>query len=382
MELRIFLTSFFVSIVVLCTCAQEKRYDIRIRFPQSVNLSGLLVTTDDGSFAKEELLSYNKNTAILTGKYCSRYLVLRFSYPLRKSLFSSKTFFIDQEHTSVFFTDSISKDILSTFKTVNAVELQQLNGARELKAFVAREEKVVDNFLSEKRDRLEEEDSLWDVFNTLDSKLTDKKLEFIKLNGSLYYSFWVFKDEVAAGPDGSNQDTLLSVFDKTFPEKIRESFEGREVRKLLEGRTLKKNAPAPDFTSKTYDGKPVKLSDMKGRFVVLDFWASWCGPCLELMPEIKRVRDKFPAEQVEIISVSRDKDTAAFLKAIRKQGMSWLNILADPNVSKSYGGRVIPDVYIIDRAGNIIYRGQTDDKVDYVTFLEAEMNKPVSAARL
>lgn len=360
----------------------QQNYEIKIVFPESVDLKKMSVSVDNGIDNSDLFPIYKNNSAILSGRYYSRYPVLRFIYPLTKHKLSIKTFFIDGGKGEVKFVDSHSPDVLEKFTSVNAIEEYKYSGAKELKDFVHQEEKVSDEFVNKYRDEVFDNDSLLDILNELDRKVLDKQLDFIKKNGDWYYSFWFFKDRLIGNPNTFDADTLLSVFNSSFPNELQNSVEGREVRKLLEGRTIKRYALAPDFTSKTYDGKLVKLSDMKGRFVMLDFWASWCGPCIELMPEIRKVRERFPAEQVEIISVSRDKDTSAFLKNIEKHGMTWLNILTDPNVYKSYGGRFLPDVYIIDREGKIIYRGQTDDPVDYVTFLEAEMKKPVGSAKL
>lgn len=382
MILRFYLICLLVLFTWLACHANGRRYNVNVCFPNSVDLDKVTITVDDGIEITEVPSVYKKNNAVLSGICFARYLTIRFVYPLEGNQLSTKVFFINQDTASIAFLSSNSNDVLRSLEVFNAVEIEKFAGVKELERFIYKEKKASGDFFIRNSAQLDSSDSLLNMLNELDMEVLNKELDFIKKNGDLYYSFWFFKDRLIGNPNTFSADTLLSVFNSSFPDELRNSVEGQEVRKLLEGRTIKRYALAPDFTSKTYDGKPVKLSDMKGRFVVLDFWASWCGPCIELMPEIKKVRDKFPVEKVEIISVSQDKDTAAFLKNIEKHGMTWLNILADRSVSKSYGRRSLPDVYIIDRDGKIIYRGQTDDPVDYVTFLEAEMNKSAGSAKL
>ena len=142
-----------------------------------------------------------------------------------------------------------------------------------------------------------------------------------------------------------------------------------------QARRLAQGNPAPAFSYETPDGKQ-KLgpADFKGKFLVIDFWASWCGPCRAEIPHLKEAYTEYKDKGVEILSVSIDKDDAAWRRAMGEENMPWLQVKA-PDVGKEamalYQFTGIPHIVVIDREGNIIgknYRGKAlMDKLEELT---------------
>ena len=118
-----------------------------------------------------------------------------------------------------------------------------------------------------------------------------------------------------------------------------------------------------DFEMQTPEGKSVKLSDYvgKGKVVLVDFWASWCGPCRREMPNLVETYAKYKGKNFEIVGVSLDQDGAAWKEAIKKLDMTWPQ-MSDLKFWQSEGAQLyavnsIPHTVLIDGDGTIIARG-------------------------
>lgn len=116
---------------------------------------------------------------------------------------------------------------------------------------------------------------------------------------------------------------------------------------------------APDFEEKKPDGTTMKLSDLRGKVVLLDFWASWCGPCRKENPNVVAVYNKYKDDGFTVMSVSLDKSKDNWLKAIESDGLIWENHVSDlkhwsSRVAQIYGVRGIPFTVLIDQEGKIV----------------------------
>ena len=117
--------------------------------------------------------------------------------------------------------------------------------------------------------------------------------------------------------------------------------------------------PAPDIDLKDPSGKSIKLSSLKGKVVLLDFWASWCGPCRQEMPNVVATYKKYKDKGFTVYSVSLDKDANAWKNAITNLGMIWENHVSDlkwwqSEAAMRYGVEGIPSAFLLDRNGVIV----------------------------
>ncbi|MBQ6157363.1 MAG: alpha/beta fold hydrolase [Bacteroidales bacterium] len=123
---------------------------------------------------------------------------------------------------------------------------------------------------------------------------------------------------------------------------------------------LKPGTPAPDFQLQTPDGKTLKFSDFaKGKYVVIDFWASWCPDCRKDLPEIIRLYNQFHENGVEFLGVSFDTDKEKWTDYIAKSGVPYpqvseLKRMNQSEVAKAYGVRWIPSIYLIGPDGKVL----------------------------
>ncbi len=160
---------------------------------------------------------------------------------------------------------------------------------------------------------------------------------------SLYYSI---DPKLLTGPEGLNLSR--------FMKRTEENTTGK---------------PAKPFTTLDYRGNRVQLSDFKGKYVLLDFWASWCVPCREVNPHLVDIYAKFHNQGLEIISISVDKDKTAWLNAIEKDKIGiWHNVLSNMEnnilIHELYGIGYYPTKILVGKDGMIIGRfSGTDDEI-------------------
>ena len=122
---------------------------------------------------------------------------------------------------------------------------------------------------------------------------------------------------------------------------------------------LQPGQPAPDFTLHDLDGQPVSLSQFKGQVVFIDFWASWCGPCISNLPDLHKVQEKVAAQPVVFINLSLDEDEADWREAIAEHEIEGVHLRADgwsADVAKAYSINAIPSYYLVDSQGLIVER--------------------------
>ncbi|MBS1538887.1 MAG: TlpA family protein disulfide reductase [Bacteroidetes bacterium] len=115
---------------------------------------------------------------------------------------------------------------------------------------------------------------------------------------------------------------------------------------------------APNFTMNNQFGKPVSLKDFRGKVVVIDFWATWCGPCVASIPKIKELNKKYSGDNFVLLGVSLDKDLEQWKSFISQEQMDWTHIADGQNwnnaVAVRYQIESIPNVWIIDKEGKIV----------------------------
>ena len=113
---------------------------------------------------------------------------------------------------------------------------------------------------------------------------------------------------------------------------------------------------APNFSLKTYDGKIVELAKLKGKVVVVNFWATWCGPCRAEIPDFIKVYDTYRSKGLEIVGIALDEDGWLKVKPfLDKNKLNYLVVLGTAEVVQQYGGiEAIPTTFFVDRKGNIV----------------------------
>lgn len=164
-------------------------------------------------------------------------------------------------------------------------------------------------------------------------------------------------------------DQLLAAIEKNNPNYAPVvKYKKERAEAAAAAAKLEPGKVAPAFSFPTPDGKKnLGPKDFRGKYLLIDFWASWCGPCRKAIPHLKDVYEKYGNKGLEIFSVSVDKDDKAWKKAMAEENMPWPQVCA-PNSGKEimneYQFRGIPHLVLLDKNGKIIVRNVTPDKVD------------------
>ncbi|MDI9365698.1 MAG: TlpA disulfide reductase family protein [Flavobacterium sp.] len=196
-------------------------------------------------------------------------------------------------------------------------------------------------------------------------------MHFIKTNTKSYvaafYAFLFFNNS-------DNTVAIDSVYNK-LDKTIQASYFGTKLKETSNRIKLADviGKPAPDFTLQTPDNKLVSLSSLKGKYVLVDFWASWCGPCRKENPNVVNAYNQFKDKNFAILGVSLDEDKAAWQAAIAKDKLTWTHVSDlkgwQSNAAVLYHVESIPANFLLDKDGKIIAKNLRGE--DLITTLSS-----------
>jgi peroxiredoxin len=195
-------------------------------------------------------------------------------------------------------------------------------------------------------------------------KLADRRkaitIGFVAAHRDNLISVHEVTDLFIFNPDPKEFDSVVQLLDTA----LLKTQAGVELIKRLEiAKSTDIGQPAPQFTMNDVNGKPVALSSLYGKFLLIDFWASWCGPCRADNPNLVKTYNDYHKKGFDIVSVSLDseRDKDKWLEAISKDKLTWLQLSDlkgwDNQAARLYGINGIPMNFLLDQQGRIIAKG-------------------------
>jgi len=371
--LHVYRPAFVLAVLVLCVGkgTAQRNCSVTLHFPSQLEREKLEVWYDDGK-DQHVVKPDSTYTAHIDGPLYGRWMIMDVFYPdssRPNSYFSNNLYAMDQPAEITFRWDGHERDgrqqdshqqnPLQQVQLKNAWLLKDVGKAR-YDAFVHDEFDAYYVFVSK---GLPPTDSTDSVARGLGRKMVIKQLDYIRQNPCEYYSIYAFRVWLSR-TIYIETDTLVRFFNTVFPDSLKQSFEGQEALKCMQARlAVKEGNKAPDYTTRDINGKIVSPADGKGKYVLLDFWASWCGPCVESLPMLKQLQKHYGADKLKIISITLDTHRDDFDRALKEHAMDWTQVYGDRELIKAYNIGPIPQVVLIGPDGNIAYlRLKVDDQ--------------------
>jgi len=349
-------------ITVLSVSAQDKKFVLKGSVPATTKKYNALLSWDNGGSGEEVKVINGKFT--INGTLSSpgiATLSLQEAEPKPGKEFSRLAY---EQNTLLLFVDS--GVITVTTKTLlwdavvkgSAIVNDYNNYQHQIQALSRLESKfgeVYDSYFKAKKEELAKD--VFELYTGMTDLYYKEQLQFIKMNPSSPVSLYLIQQAVGLNPDAVKGEPMFAL----LAPALQNSEKGKELAELIEmGRKTMLGKQAIDFIQPDANGNPVSLSSFKGKYVLVDFWASWCGPCRTESPNLVKAYEKYKAKNFEILGVSLDQNKEKWLKAINDDHYTWTQAGDmkgwENAAARAYGIQGIPFNVLLDPDGVIIAR--------------------------
>lgn len=253
---------------------------------------------------------------------------------------------------STKITGSPSHDIFKTYLD----EVEKMN-----KELVKIQEKYQSAMASGNGDEAKKAEIDYNAFMENNKVFTKN---FVKEHNTSAVAAYITLVQLSSQIESAEMDSIVS----KFPQEINQSEYVIRLKEIADGmRKTAVGVMAPDFTMNDPEGKPIQLSSLRGKVVMIDFWAAWCGPCRRENPNVVKLYKQYHDKGFEILGVSLDDKKEDWVKAIQDDQLAWLHVSDlqhwQSSAARLYAVNSIPQTFLLDKDGKIIAKGLRSEQL-------------------
>ncbi len=356
------LIALLLLMMVLSVSAQEMKFVLKGSVPATTKKYNALLSWDNGGNGEEVKVINGKFT--INGTLSSpgiATLSLQEADPKPGKEFSRLEY---EQNTLSLFVDS--GVITVTTKTLlwdavvkgSAVVNDYNNYQHQIQPLSRLESKfgeVYDTYFKAKKEELAKD--VFELYTGMADLYYKEQLQFVKMNPSSFVSLYLIQQAIGSNPDAAKGEPMFALLSPS----LQNSEKGKELNELIElGRKTMVGKQAIDFTQPDTNGNNISLSSFKGKYVLVDFWASWCAPCRKESPNLVKAYEKYRNKNFEILGVTLDENKEKWLKAINDDHYTWTQVGDikgwENAAARVYGIQGIPFNLLLDPNGVIIAR--------------------------
>ena len=280
-----------------------------------------------------------------------------------RRIMDAKQIWVQEGETMIAGDDFLSKATISG----SSLNEEQKAFDLQLKPLTDKEQLFQDTMIANSsKDHLAANKKYEAQMRTLLPEKKELMAAFIKAHPDSYLSLVITNSYLSSSPDIAEIGPLYAGLSK----KIKQTPKGKETTEVINRlKDVQIGAQAPPFTQKDTSGNEVRLADFKGKYVLVDFWASWCLPCRAENPDVLKAYNEYKSRNFTVLGVSLDaeKARAAWIQAIQKDNLPWTQVsdlkFWENAAAKLYGVRAIPANFLVDPNGKIIAKNLHGDEL-------------------
>lgn len=196
--------------------------------------------------------------------------------------------------------------------------------------------------------------------DSIDAEKSNALSDYIATHPNSYFALWELAQDFRRGLPFEKVDTMF----KRFSKPMKATLIAKVMKdKIQEERMFAIGNKLPHFILKDEKGTDVSSAGLKDKYVLIDFWASWCFPCRREGPFLKAAYEKYAAKGFEVLGVSIDQNESSWKKALKEDELPWINVIDNGNVATEYKIRQVPTNFLLDKTGRIIARNLRGEEV-------------------